>query len=98
MYRRPKDGLNFISRLFQIPGIQLGVPGLTLEHFLFDSMHVLELGVLLYLFSAILWGLLEAGFFGPYNDGETDRLDEAMTQSAKRFYDNAGSHFLENLI
>ena len=38
------------------------------------------------------------GFFGPYNDGETDRLDEAMTQSAKRFYDNAGSHFLENLI
>ena len=46
MYRRPKDGLNFISRLFQIPGIQPGVPGLALEHFLYDSMHVLDLGVL----------------------------------------------------
>ena len=90
VYRRPRDGLNFISRLFAVPGIQPGIPGLTMLHFLFDSMHVLELGVLPYLVSAILWALLQAGFFGIYNEAETDRLDAAMSQSIRHFYDSRG--------
>ena len=75
VYRLPHDGRLFIIRLFTIPGIQAGIPGLTIQHFLSDSMHLLELGVLLYLISAIVWELVQAGFFGIYNEADTDRLD-----------------------
>ena len=81
-YRRPRGGLNFISRLFTILHIQAGVPGLTIEHFLFDSMH----GVLLYLIGAILWWLLYSGFFGPWSEGETEPLEEAMNRNLRLFY------------
>ena len=90
MYRRPPLGLNFICKLFTVPGIQLGVPGLTLKHFLHDSMHTLELGVLAYIFSKILWRLVEFGFFGHYNPDETDAIDAAMSQQLKHHYESTG--------
>ena len=47
-YRRRKNGPMYISRLFEVPGIQPGVPGLKIDHVLFDSMHTVELGLLEY--------------------------------------------------
>eukprot|EP00959_Pyramimonas_sp_CCMP1952_P029055 609410-Pyramimonas_sp.AAC.1 len=44
IYRRHKNGLLNMSRLIEIPGISRGIPGVKLEHFIYDSMHVMELG------------------------------------------------------
>ena len=49
VYRRDRNLLLFINRLFKLEGVTPGIPGLKLDHFIFDSMHVLELGVLTYL-------------------------------------------------
>ena len=54
--------INWVNRLFTVPGIQEGIPGFRIEHCLFDYMHVLELGVNLYLIGAVLRLLLMVGF------------------------------------
>ena len=56
-------------------------------------MHVLELGVLLYLFSAILWSLVEAGFFGAYNEAESDRINAEIVRNLNHFYHSRGVPF-----
>ena len=89
IYRRPRNGILFINRLFAIPGIQLGIPGLRLEHFLFDSMHFADLGILHYFMGEVLWALAGLGFFGEMTDHDHDGADcalkDAYTSWCKRF-------------
>ena len=68
VYRRQKHGLLFFSRLFAIPGVQPGIKGLTLQHMLYDQMHVMELGILAYFMGDVLWRLIRLEFFGPFSE------------------------------
>ena len=87
-YRRPKHSPLFVWRMLRLPGVQEGVYGLKAEHVLFDSMHVVELGCLLYWMAAVLINLLHLNYFGTYvASDDQDHLDGALTDSLKRFYD-----------
>ena len=97
VYSRPRNSLMFINRLFTIPGIQPGVPGLTYSHYLLDRMHVLDLGILLYIIATTVWKLLTSHFFGRFNDDEHDRLDEVLLASTASFYDRANMPVRERL-
>ena len=64
VYRRDPGLLLFFNRLFPMEGVCEGVPNLSIEYFIFDSMHVIELGILHYLLGYVLCLLIECGFFG----------------------------------
>ncbi len=67
------------------------IPHLQLSSFLFDSMHVLELGVLANLFGSVAWRLIHQGCFGRFTSTQdADHIDEAMTTSVKAWYKRAG--------
>ena len=96
VYRRAENLLLFCNRLIPAPGVCEGIPHLQLSSFLFDSMHVLELGVLANLFGRAAWGLIHQGFFGPFTStSDADHIDDAMTNSVKAWYKRAG-HTGEN--
>ncbi|CAK0866195.1 unnamed protein product, partial [Prorocentrum cordatum] len=86
VYRRPANSLLFINRLFHVPGIQPGIPGLTIDHFLFDSMHFADLGILHYYMGAVMWRLIDLGFFGEYSPNDHDEVDNAMNEAMKKWY------------
>ena len=86
VYRRPARGLLYINRLFKIPGLQPGIPGLTLDHFLFDSMHTIELGILAYLFGRVLWDLVAGGYFGTFTVDDYDEVNTGMEEHLKNWY------------
>ena len=87
LFRRQPRGWLFFARFFQIASIgQPGVEGLRLEHLLFDSMHVLELGVLAYYMGLVLWKLVLAGFFGKHVEKSEDQVDTAMSRAAKAYF------------
>ncbi len=91
VYRRAENLLLFCNRLIPTPGVCKGIPHLQLSSFLFDSMHVLELGVLANLFGKAAWGLIHQGCFGPFTStSDADHIDENMTQSVKACYKRAG--------
>ncbi|CAK0854496.1 unnamed protein product, partial [Prorocentrum cordatum] len=79
-----------ISRLFTVRGVQPGVPGLRLEHFLFDSMHVADLGILAYFMATVLWLLVRLGYFGNFTDADHDEVDVAMSDALKQYYKAKG--------
>ena len=81
MYRRPENSLLFISRLFHIPGIQAGIPGLQYDHFLLDSMHCLEIGVVPYYDGLTLKHLISKGFFG-----QTEAVEVAVSDSVACYW------------
>ena len=81
MYRRPENSLLFISRLFHIPGIQAGIPGLQYDHFLLDSMHCLEIGVVPYYEGLTLKHLISKGFFG-----QTEAVEVAVSDSVACYW------------
>ena len=84
--------LNWITRLLEVHGVQLGVPGLTWKHFLHDWMHTVDLGVSQYLIAASVRALLDLGYFGTYSETiEPDRLDKSMMDSLSR-------HYIENSV
>ena len=64
-----------------VPGLWGGVFGLRYEHFLSDSMHYLELGVLLRFHATVLWFLILAGRFGEFVKTSADNVNAAMTAS-----------------
>ena len=76
----------FINRLFTIPGIQRGVPGLKLHHVLFDAMHLIELGVLAYLLSAALWSLVLSGYWGHYQESDPSNIEFAIFADLQSYY------------
>ena len=84
IYRKKKNSLMFISKLFTVDGIQPGIPGLTMRHFLFDRMHVMELGVLLNFEGFCLHLLAKEGFFGMASD--PDSLNYKMKRSFTAFW------------
>eukprot|EP00929_Paragymnodinium_shiwhaense_P000878 TRINITY_DN101083_c0_g1_i1.p1 TRINITY_DN101083_c0_g1~~TRINITY_DN101083_c0_g1_i1.p1 ORF type:complete len:691 (+),score=49.20 TRINITY_DN101083_c0_g1_i1:78-2150(+) len=86
-YRKPADfPFLFISRLFTISGTQPGIPGLTLRHFLYDSMHVLELGVCGYLVHHVFWQLIGCEHFGRYDADTKDIVERRISKSLAEFY------------
>ena len=84
IYRRPENSLLFISRLFHIPGIQAGIPGLQYDHFLLDSQHCLEIGVVPYSEGLTLQHLISKGFFGHPN--EPDAVEVAVIDSGACYW------------
>ena len=82
-YRRPKNGPLYICKLLTIPNVQQGIPGLTYKHILFDSMHVLESGVLHYWNGLTLYRLVKRHFFGNVDDSEV--IDLAADASIKKY-------------
>lgn len=86
IYRRPKNGLLFVCRLFCIPGVQPGVPGVTIDHVLLDQMHLLELGVVCYYAGAVVSSLVNQGMFGR----EDDDIEEGLTDAMKAWYKASG--------
>eukprot|EP00959_Pyramimonas_sp_CCMP1952_P469101 9494360-Pyramimonas_sp.AAC.1 len=69
-----------------VPGVSRGVPGLELKHFIYDSMHVVELGILGYLHGRVLRMLLDIRFFGYFTDGEHAEVNGAMSEALKQSY------------
>ena len=93
VYRRGVNrwskNLVWVTRLVEVEGIIQGIPGLTWKHFLFDYMHVVDLGIILYVNAASLRRLLDAGFFGDLNeDVEPDAIDLAFSQSVSLYFDD----------
>ena len=86
VYRRAKSSPLFINRLICVPGIQSGIPGLKLEHFLFDSMHFADLGILQYFGGLVMWRLVQALFFGPYSENDTAEVDVSINDSLMQWY------------
>ena len=78
VYRRPQNSIMFVSRLFYVSGIQMGVPGLRIEHVLFDMMHCSDLGMLHYYHGAVIWCLTDAGFFGAFTETDFQEVDAAL--------------------
>ena len=86
-YRKPKgSSYMFINRLFTIAGIQRGVPGLKHHHVLFDSMHLIELGVLAYLLHLALWSLVLSGFWGHYSENDPSNIELAIARDLESYY------------
>ena len=83
-YRRRKNGPMYISRLFEVPGIQQGVPGLTKDNVLFDSMHCVELGFVEYYNGKAIQALGRAGMFG--DKREKDEMEETMRNSFSKYH------------
>eukprot|EP00959_Pyramimonas_sp_CCMP1952_P324576 6793774-Pyramimonas_sp.AAC.1 len=79
-------------RLFTIDGVNEGVPHLSVDHFIYDSMHVLELGILHYVMGLTMISLITAGFFGRWRDKDHDEVDAAMTDSMKAWHARQGPH------
>ena len=82
-YKKPKGGLNFICQLFPNPALRWpGVPGLTIDHVLLDSMHFLELGLLGYYQGKIIIEMDKETFFG----ADEDEKNYTVTSMMKDFY------------
>eukprot|EP00959_Pyramimonas_sp_CCMP1952_P235407 4919275-Pyramimonas_sp.AAC.1 len=68
-----------------LPG-HVGIKGLTSQHFLYDSMHVVELGIAQYFIARTLIELLRARFFGFWNEVEPDSADVELQQALDLHY------------
>ncbi|CAK0845707.1 unnamed protein product, partial [Prorocentrum cordatum] len=84
-YARPPNSLFLTNRLFTVRNVQPGVPGLRLEHVLFDSMHFADLGILAYFMAAVLWLLVRLGYFRNCVDAGRDEVGAAMGDASKQF-------------
>ena len=93
-FQHPKNGILFISRLIYVPNVQPGIPGLILDHFLLDSMHGLEQGVLPNYEGAVLNKLGMGSFFG--NPAEEDQLDINMQRSFTSWWESHGMDMNEH--
>eukprot|EP00959_Pyramimonas_sp_CCMP1952_P000631 12187-Pyramimonas_sp.AAC.1 len=75
-----------MSRLVEIPGVSRGIPGVTLDHFIYDSMRVMELGVCGYVAGRTLRMLLDIKYYGYFTDGEHAEVNAAMSEALRAFY------------
>lgn len=91
LYRKPRFfPYMFVCRLWMVPEVQRGVPGLKLDHILYDTMHLLELGVLAYLLSLALWSLVLAGFWGAWTEADPGPTEANIGRDLKQYYEFAG--------
>ena len=93
VYRKAQGLFMFFNRLLPVAEVCPGVPHLTLDYFIFDSMHVLELGILHFLMGYAFTMLIKNNFFGHYDKDNPDPVNASMTDNMKKWYVRNGEMF-----